>query len=71
MRAPRAARWPEPIFASPALSPAIRLQSSGEALQEIEGAAGDGGYPEDVVDTVKANARDLKLSANNLGFEEK
>ena len=38
---------------------------------EIEGAAGDGGYPEDVVDTVKANARDLSLDENNLGFEEK
>ena len=38
---------------------------------EIEGEAGDGGYPEDVVDTVKANARDLRLDENNLGFEKK
>ena len=38
---------------------------------EIEGEAEDGGYPEDVVDTVKANARDLGLDQNNLGFEEK
>ena len=38
---------------------------------EIEGAAEDGGYPEDVVDTVKANARDLRLDESNLGFEEK
>ena len=38
---------------------------------EIEGAAGDGGYPEDVVDTVKANARDLRLDETSLGFEEK
>ena len=38
---------------------------------EIEGSAGDDGYPEDVVGTVKANARDLRLDENNLGFEEK
>jgi hypothetical protein len=37
---------------------------------EIEGAAGDNGYPEDVVDTVKANARDLRLDGTSLGFEE-
>ena len=37
---------------------------------EIEGRAGDGGYPKDVVETVKANARDLKLDGNPLGFEE-
>ena len=38
---------------------------------EIEGVAGDGGYPEDVVDTVEANARDLRLDDDNLGFEER
>lgn len=38
---------------------------------EIEGTADHGGYPEDVVDTVKANARDLRLDDDNLGFEEK
>ena len=38
---------------------------------EIEGVAGDGGYPGDVVDTVQANARDLGLDENSLGFEEK
>ena len=38
---------------------------------EIEGAAEDGGYPEDVVATVKANVRDLRLDESNLGFEEK
>ena len=38
---------------------------------EIEGTAGNGGYPEDVVDTVKANARDLRLDETSLGFEEK
>ena len=46
----------------------------GSALRlhlEIEGVAGDGGYPGDVVDTVQANARDLGLDGNNLGFEEK
>jgi len=38
---------------------------------EIEGAAGGGGYPEDVVETVKANARDLRLDDDNLGFEDR
>ena len=37
---------------------------------EIHGSAGEAGYPEDVVDTVLANARDLKLSEGDLGFEE-
>ena len=37
---------------------------------EIEGVAGDHGYTEDVVDTVKANARDLRLDGASLGFEE-
>ncbi len=37
---------------------------------EIDGRAGNGGYPKDVVETVKANARDLKLDGNPLGFEE-
>ena len=37
---------------------------------EIGGVDGDGGYPGDVVDTVRANARDLRLDENNLGFEE-
>ena len=49
-------------------------RAPGSALRlhlEIEGTAGDGGYPEDVVDTVKANARDLRLDDDNLGFEEK
>ena len=35
---------------------------------EIAGRAGDDGYPKDVVDTVKANARDLKLDESALGF---
>ena len=49
-----------------------RVSGSTLRLQlEIEGAAGDGGYPEDVVDTVKANARDLRLDDDNLGFEER
>ncbi|MDE0459206.1 MAG: DUF499 domain-containing protein [Chromatiales bacterium] len=49
-----------------------RVPGSTLRLQlEIEGAAGDGGYPEDVVDTVKANARDLRLDETGLGFEEK
>ena len=37
---------------------------------EIHGSAGETGYPDDVVDTVAANARDLKLSEGDLGFEE-
>ena len=37
---------------------------------EIDGRAGDDGYPKDVVDTVKANARDLKLEESTLGFAE-
>ena len=37
---------------------------------EIAGRAGDDGYPKDVVDTVKANARDLKLDESALGFTE-
>lgn len=37
---------------------------------EIEGAAAEQGYPEDVVETVKANARDLKLDDGNYGFEQ-
>lgn len=37
---------------------------------EIEGTAAEQGYPEDVVETVKANARDLKLGRkDNYGFE--
>ena len=36
---------------------------------EIEGTAEEHGYPEDVVDTVKANARDLKLDERTFGFE--
>ena len=37
---------------------------------EIDGRAGDDGYPKDVVDTIKANARDLKLGESDLGFAE-
>ena len=36
---------------------------------EIEGKAHDAGYPADVVDTVKANAHDLKLDEAQWGFE--
>jgi hypothetical protein len=28
------------------------------------------GYPDDVVDVVRANIRDLKLDTGNVGFEE-
>ena len=37
---------------------------------EIEGTSTREGYPKDVVDTVKANARDLKLDSESFGFEE-
>ena len=37
---------------------------------EIEGTSLELGYPKDVVDTVKANARDLKLDPAEFGFEE-
>jgi hypothetical protein len=36
---------------------------------EIEGAAAEG-YPDDVVDVVRSNLRDLKLDVNEVGFEE-
>ena len=37
---------------------------------DIEGKALERGYPTDVVETVKANARDLKLKEDQWGFEE-
>jgi hypothetical protein len=36
---------------------------------EIEGAAASG-YPQDVIDVVRANLRDLKLDTSEVGFEE-
>ena len=48
-------------------------RTSGSKLQlrlDIEGMSPDRGYPKDVVDTVKANARDLKLDVEGFGFEE-
>ncbi|MDE2974174.1 MAG: hypothetical protein OXU64_05530 [Gemmatimonadota bacterium] len=36
---------------------------------DLEGQAGDNGYPKDVVEVVKANARDLKIDENTFGFE--
>ncbi len=48
-------------------------RAPGSSLQlslEIDGRAGEGGYPKDVVDIVKANARDLKLDETAIGFEE-
>ena len=36
---------------------------------EISGDAGESGYPTDVVNIVKANAQDLKLSRDTWGFE--
>ena len=37
---------------------------------ELQGSSAEEGYPEDVVEIVKANARDLKLSDESFGFEE-
>ncbi len=48
-------------------------RTAGSSLRltlELEGTAVEQGYPEDVVDTVKANARDLKLDDQSFGFEE-
>ena len=44
--------------------------SSLHLTLELEGTSTEQGYPEDVVDTVKANARDLKLDDESFGFEE-
>ena len=36
---------------------------------DLEGHAGENGYPEDVVDIVKANARNQKIDGESFGFE--
>ena len=47
-----------------------RTQGSNLRLTlEIDGTA-EQGYPKDVVETVKANGRDLKLDEASFGFEE-
>jgi hypothetical protein len=47
-----------------------RLSGSSLKLSlEIEGHASSG-YPDDVVEVVRANLRDLKIDVNALGFEE-
>ena len=38
---------------------------------EIKGAAGNTGYPEDVIKTVKADDRYLKRDETSLTFEDK
>jgi len=48
-------------------APEIRLRMN----LELRGAAKDGGYPEDAVDTVKTNTHAHRLDENNLGLEEK
>ena len=48
-------------------------RAQGSELQltlEIDGSVSAPGYPEDVVDTVKANARDLKIDQSDYGFEQ-
>ena len=37
---------------------------------EIDGHTGEAGYPEDVIETAKANASDLGLSGESFGFDE-
>ena len=44
--------------------------SSLRLTVELLGTAAEPGYPEDVVETVKANARDLALAEGSFGFEE-
>ncbi len=44
--------------------------SSLRLILEIEGTVANDGYPQDVVETVKANARDLKLDDGSYGFEQ-
>ena len=47
-------------------------RSRGSSLRvtlEIHGSAGEPGYPKDVVDTVRANARDLSVDEKKFGFE--
>ncbi len=36
---------------------------------DLEGHAGENGYPKNVVDIAKANARDLKIGGESFGFE--
>ncbi len=43
--------------------------SEGRVTLDLEGRAGKNGYPKDVVDIVKANARDLKIDGQAFGFE--
>ncbi|WP_310789869.1 hypothetical protein [Candidatus Palauibacter soopunensis] len=38
---------------------------------DLEGHTGEQGYPKDVVDVVKANARDLKIDGESFGFERR
>ena len=44
--------------------------SSLKIVLDLEGTAPGEGFPGDVVETVKANARDLKLDEGSFGFEE-
>jgi hypothetical protein len=47
-------------------------RGSGATLKltlEIEGSMANG-YPDDVVDVVRSNIRDLKLDTGDVGFEE-
>ncbi len=46
-----------------------RAQGSGiRVTLKLEGKAGEAGYPKDVVETVEANARDMKIDRGGFGF---
>ena len=47
-------------------------RSPGSAVRvtlDLEGHGGEKGYPKDVVDIEKANARDLRIDGESCGFE--
>ena len=53
------------------LAELTRTRGSSLSLTvELTGKAPDEGYPDDVVETVRANARDLRLDKGSYGFEE-
>lgn len=43
--------------------------SSVDVTLDLEGPTGKDGYPKDIVDIVKANARDLKIDGESFRFE--
>lgn len=43
--------------------------SSVDVTLDLEGPTGKDSYPKDIVDIVKANARDLKIDGESFRFE--